>query len=399
MKKVRDPIHDYIHLEPAAVALVDTVPVQRLRHVRQLGTARLVYPGANHTRFEHSLGAYHVAGVASASLGLEDPAGLEVRAAALLHDVGHGPFSHLSEDLLREHLGRDHVEASATLVQEDPLAGVLEAHGADPKRVAALLGGEGALGELVAGELDVDRMDYLVRDGHYTGVDTGVDLERIVEAMEARGNHLVLLEEGVQAAEALLTARFLMYGTVYLHHAARVSEAMLERALEMELAEGALDAGELARMDDVDVTAHLRSATTGARGFMEAVDARELLKVAREVPFREVGEAEARRLAGDRAARRTLEVEVAEAAGVDPSHVILDAPPAPRLREGSVPVVDDGGDVAPLAERSQLVSILSEAYLDHWRLRIICPEEAREAVAAASRGLVPPNLTRWTGEA
>lgn len=384
MKKVRDPIHNYIALELQALRLVDTPRFQRLRNIHQLGTARLVYPGANHTRFEHSLGVYHLAQHASESLGLGDE-GLEVRLAGLLHDVGHGPFSHLSETLLEEHLGKSHAEISEDLVRRGSLREPVEEVGADPDRVADLLRGRGVLGELVAGEIDVDRLDYLVRDGHYTGVSTGVDLEGLVDRLTIADDHLALREGGLHAAEALLTTRFLMAGTVYLHHAARVSETMLERAIHIAVRGGEIGGEELAAMDDVALVARLRESETDARALMAAVETRRLHKVAYEASLEHVGPVEAERLAGDRGARDALADAVAEAAGVPTGTVLVDAPEPPVLPEGDVRVLLHDGALVPLRERSQLVAILSPAYLDSWRLRVLAPPPAREAVGLAAQ--------------
>ncbi|HLE95862.1 MAG TPA: HD domain-containing protein, partial [Candidatus Thermoplasmatota archaeon] len=223
MKRVRDPIHDYIPLDAAALAIVDRPEFQRLRRIRQLGTAALVYPGANHARFEHSLGAQHVARLACEAIGLKADDALEVRLAALLHDVGHGPFSHLTDNVMRDLGGFSHAEVSAERARTT-FSDALAAHGADPKRVAELVRGRGALGELVASDLDVDRMDYIVRDAHYTGVDVGVDLGRLVHEMRLTPKGVALSLGALQAAEMLLVTRYMMYTTVYLHPTCRVGE-------------------------------------------------------------------------------------------------------------------------------------------------------------------------------
>jgi len=224
MKAIKDSVHDYVTLDPVAADLIDTPAFQRLRHVKQLSTVRLVFPSANHTRFEHSLGVYHLADQALEHLAVDGDTAAHVRAAAMIHDAGHGPYGHQTERLIRRETGRDHDELEWLLTDSDrEVCQVLERHDLDPERVATLVAGEGGVGKLVSGELDVDRMDYLVRDAHHTGVPYGtVDHGRLVRELrldEAGGEAQLVLGEGnVATAESLLVARSLMNAIVYRHH-------------------------------------------------------------------------------------------------------------------------------------------------------------------------------------
>ena len=230
MKTIKDSVHDHIAVEGPALDLLDTPAVQRLRHIKQLGTVELVYPAANHTRFEHSLGVYHLASRALDHLGIEGPAARHVRAAALLHDVGHTPYSHNVEPLIERETGKSHEDVEGILA-EGAVAAALKEHGLDPDRIAGLIRGEGRYAGLVSGELDVDRMDYLVRDAHHTGVPYGtIDHGRLVRELAFIDGELVLAEGNVQTAESLLLARALMNPVVYNHHVARISKSMLRRA-------------------------------------------------------------------------------------------------------------------------------------------------------------------------
>jgi hypothetical protein len=217
MTTVKDSVHDHIEVTGVAAALMDTPPVQRLRRIKQLGTASLVYPSANHTRFEHSLGVYHLASRALEHLDVHGRRAETVRGAAILHDVGHGPFSHNVEDLIHRRTGNYHDDVD-DLITSGAVAEALDAHEIDPDRIVDVIDGTGLLGQLVAGELDVDRMDYLVRDAHHTGVPYGtIDTQRLVRALRFVDGHLVLDEGNVQSAESLLVARALMNPTVYNH--------------------------------------------------------------------------------------------------------------------------------------------------------------------------------------
>jgi len=379
MTTIKDSVHDHISVAGVARDLLDTPPVQRLRRVSQLGTAVLVYPSANHTRFEHSLGVYHLADRALGHLGVEGQQAARVRAAALLHDVGHGPYSHNVEGLIARHTGRYHDEVAA-LLTEGPVARVLSEHGINPDRIADLVAGEGKFGQLVSGELDVDRMDYLVRDAHHTGVPYGtIDHERLVRELRYVDGELVLDEGNVQTAESLLLARALMNPTVYQHHVARIAKTMLRRATETLLAQTDLDAGTLARMDDPALRVALRDCEATA-GYARRLDERALYKRAVWAEMEAVPDA---LLAADHEAVRQYERDVADEANVDPDEVILDVPAEPRMPEsGTRVVVND--EVRSLSEQSTLVSALRAAQRDQWRLGVYAPEDLSERVGNAA---------------
>jgi len=147
MRAIKDSVHDYIEVDGVAEALLETPEVQRLRHVKQLSTVRLVYPSANHTRFEHSLGVSHLASRALSHLDVSGARADAVRAAALLHDVGHGPYGHQTEGIIQRRLGRHHDDV-ADLLAEGNVARVLSDYGLDPSRVADRIAGDGKLAGL-----------------------------------------------------------------------------------------------------------------------------------------------------------------------------------------------------------------------------------------------------------
>ncbi|ESP87141.1 HD domain-containing protein [Candidatus Halobonum tyrrellensis] len=379
MTTIKDSVHDHIEVTGVAADLLDTKPVQRLRRVAQLGTVKLVYPSANHTRFEHSLGVYYLADRALAHLGVEGRQAERVRAAALLHDVGHAPFSHNVEELLHRRTGLYHDDVGG-LIERTELGDVLAAHDLDPERVAGLIGGDGQYGQLVSGELDVDRMDYLVRDAHHTGVPYGtVDHERLVRELTFVDGELVLAEGNVQTAESLLVARALMNPTVYTHPVARISKAMLRRATERLLDAPDIDPAGVRRMDDPALLVALRSnPETGA--FAERYDARDLFKRAVWVEYDDVPD-RVREL--DHEEVRDVETEVAEACELDPEAVIVDVPAEPSMKESTTEVVVNG-DVRRLEDQSPLVTALRTAQRQQWRLGVYTTRAATERVGTAA---------------
>ncbi|MEZ3115568.1 HD domain-containing protein [Halobaculum sp. MBLA0147] len=379
MPTIKDSVHDHIEVDGVAADLLDTPAVQRLRRISQLGTVRLVYPSANHTRFEHSLGVYHLADRALDSLGVAGTEAERVRAAALLHDVGHAPFSHNVEALLHRRTGLYHDDVGE-LLTDATVGEVLRDHDLEPDRVAGLIAGEGRYGQLVSGELDVDRMDYLVRDAHHTGVPYGtIDHERLIRELTFADGELVLAEGNVQTAESLLLARALMNPTVYTQHTARISKAMLRRATERLLDETDHTAHEVRRWDDYDLLAALR-ATEATSEFARRYDERDLYKRA---VWAEYDDVPARVREFDHDQERAAERAVADRAGLDASEVIVDVEAEPTMRESSSEVVVND-EVRRLEDESPLVSALRVAQRRRWRLGVYTHADATDRVGAAA---------------
>ncbi len=379
MSTIKDSVHDYIEVTGVARELLDTPPVQRLRRVTQLGTVGLVYPSANHTRFEHSLGVYHLADRALGHLGIEGQQAERVRAGALLHDIGHAPYSHNVEDLLHRYTGKYHDDVDS-LVGSGEVARVLTDHGLNPDRIAGLVAGQGELGQLVSGELDVDRMDYLVRDAHHTGVPYGtIDHGRLVRELRFVDGDLVLDEGNVQTAESLLLARALMNPTVYQHHVARIAKAMLRRGTERLLERNETTPSELRRMDDYELRVALRDCEATVP-YARRLDERKLFKRA---VWAETDAVPEELLAASHDDVREFERSVADEAGVDPETVILDVPARPAMTESTSRVMVNS-EVRRLADQSTLVSALRAAQRDQWRLGVYAPEATSERVGNAA---------------
>lgn len=250
---VRDPIHGMITLTPEEWQAVDTPVFQRLRQIRQLAMTHLVYPGATHSRFDHSLGVCHVAGRLAEQLGVERHSNewKLLRFAALLHDIGHGPFSHVSEGVLAERsaVKGGHEEISAFLLRNDE--SLLEAVGSELAEQAAVLiehsGPRSFLGDIVSGPTDADKLDYLLRDSYFAGVDFRYDLDRLIDTAtvidrDRAESFLGFDYRGVWAVEALLLARHHMHRAVYGHKTRLATDVMVTRAISIGIEDGAIPA-------------------------------------------------------------------------------------------------------------------------------------------------------------
>jgi HD superfamily phosphohydrolase len=379
MVTIKDSVHDHIQVDGVAAALLETEPVQRLRHITQLGTVHLVYPSANHTRFEHSLGVYHLADRALDHLDIDGISAERLRAAALLHDVGHGPYSHNIESVTHRHTGKYHDEVHDLLASGD-VGEVLNDHGLDPDRIADLVAGDGQYGQLVSGELDVDRMDYLVRDAHHTGVPYGtIDHERLVRQLTFVEGELVLAEGNVQTAESLLLARALMNPTVYQHHVARIAKAMLRRGAERLLDLTETTAADLRRMDDHDLLVALRT-TPATTELARRLRTRDLYKRA---VWAELDAVPDDIVDADHGAVSDLESTIADRAGLSSGSVIVDVPGRPSMTESTSRVLVSG-EMRRLGKQSPLVSALRTAGKQQWRLGVYAPPEATDRAGRAA---------------
>ena len=399
MITIKDSVHSHIEIEGVGAALLDTPPVQRLRHIRQLGTVQLVYPSANHTRFEHSLGVYHLVRQALDHLKIEGRQARRLGAAAMVHDVGHAPFSHNLEPILEEETGTAH-DAIEHLLRTAPIADVLEAFDVDPRRLARMIRGESSLGQLLAGELDVDRMDYLVRDAHHTGVPYGtIDPGRLLRQLTFVDGDLVLAEGNVQSAENLLIARALMNPTVYNHHVARISKAILRRAMwevveSDDLVEHLDPLVSVWQSDDGSVHP-LRQATDHdilvAMGSHERT--RPLLKrlINRDLFKRAIWAERSNVPEGivdhDPEKVRQLERDIAERASLPSGDVLVDIPSSSSMTEASSRVLVNG-EVRRLHEQSPLVRALQDNHEAQWRLGVYAPSEHTATVGEAAAAIL-----------
>ena len=384
MKIIQDPVHGYVEVDERILPLLDSLPVQRLRYIKQLGFSNLVYPGANHTRFEHSLGTMHLARLMSLSLGLSNDDVLMVTASALLHDIGHGPYSHATEPLMEKYLGKSHQEIDS-LITKGSIADELSGLNLDSADVCSMVVGEHYLSGIIHGDLDVDRMDYLLRDAHYTGVPYGtVDAHRLIRSTNLTDKGLVLKENGINAAESLLIARTLMRPAVYFHHVSRIAEAMVKHAaLEHLKATDFGDLNEILLMDaGMFYTRMSNSPSEEARLLIKNLHSRNLYKRAVYIGMDQVKFSSLQKLI-ELKDERSIARSVCEMAGIAETEVLVDIPPISSSMSIEVQVRNHN-DLVSLEDLSPLTGTLNETRKSQWRMGIYTTSENRRLVEQAA---------------
>ncbi|MGH7604392.1 MAG: HD domain-containing protein [Gemmatimonadaceae bacterium] len=391
---LRDPVWNNIRVDELTLDLVDTDVFQRLRYVRQLGWTYLVYPGATHTRFEHALGTHHLSrrtlallceAEDAASIGDEEQA--VVRSAALLHDVGHYPFSHALEEIGALH----HEDVARPLITEGAVAELLRSRLGDdaPIRVFDLIRGQSKseLQGLISGSLDLDKVEYLKRDAFMCGVPYGeIDVDRLTNAMvlvedpATRRLALGVQEKALSALESLLFAKYQMYRNVYWHHAVRSATAMYKRLVEDAIQAGVVDNSSLSRYTDEGLMHRLESAWPTQ--LLIALKERKLYKRAAEWPAAELDTDAIEWIATDRKRVTETENALAKEFGIAPGELLLDYPTKTQMLGLDLPVLRRSGKVERLTGEGwigtiNLPSLSEELYKSARWLRVFTAKRAK----------------------
>lgn len=426
-KVIQDPVHGAISLDGIYQEMLDRPEMQRLRGVKQLGLGTMIFPGANHTRFEHCLGAYHLAGRMSDAIHLSNDDSSTVRMAGLLHDICHAPFSHTLESFMEMETGMGHMDLARALIfgkvpyfrdcDSDlfdgmgTMAEAMEREGISPEKVCDLIAYPETVGmmvlegslrkheyfpsndyahQIIHGPVDCDQMDYLMRDAHHTGVCHGrIDCDRLIQTMAVVNDRIVLNRGGVTAAEGLMVSRSLMFTTVYMHEANRIAQRMLIKAVSAS--DG--DMSDIYLLGDMDLQARLEGAGGQSSRMARMIRSRILYKNAFAVYTEEMDDATAEALmqyAGRDGAGR-LEREIADSAGIDPMDVCVEVTSKTNLQgklsigKTDVSIVDDSGKVRSIVKYSPIARALQSRDPYGWAAIVACPKSKVEAVNRAAR--------------
>jgi HD superfamily phosphohydrolase len=412
----RDPLWNTIRLDATAVRIIDTAVFQRLRHIRQLGLAYLVYPGATHTRFDHALGVYHLTGRVvgllreRASLDTVDPLDCRlVQYAALLHDIGHYPFSHALEELDPARVPGHHESLTGRFLADPELGAVLESVAPDAaERIERLIRGtsDSPLQGLVSGSLDLDKIEYLNRDAMFCGVPYGaVDVDRLVHAIavirdpDSGRSEVGVHEKGLSALESLLFAKYQMFRNVYWHHAVRAATAVYKRLVQDAADAGLVRPEELVGRTDEGMLTLLqaradaapRSDAVAARvreRWLPALRVRRLPKRALEIPGEMLRDTPLNHWFYDNEALvSALEDRLARELDLPDGGVLLDYPEKPRMMGLDLLLLRRDGRAQRLTEggRPGLIDLprVSDELYHTARVFRVFTVEAREVDGAA----------------
>jgi HD superfamily phosphohydrolase len=404
---IRDPLWDNIRVDRAALLALDTPTVQRLRYIRQVGHSFLVYPGATHTRFEHALGAYHLTRRAIASLeelGEIAPATpedcLAVRMAALLHDIGHYPFSHALEEA---GFPSHEVLGVARLSQGELGQCLVEIGGKEfPAAVGALIVGasRSPLQGLISGSIDLDKVDYLSRDARMCGVPYGtVDVDRLlssltlVESQPGRWE-VGVQEKGVSALESLLFAKYQMYRNVYWHHAVRSATCMFKRAVREAVRRGSVSVQHISQATDDGLMELI--VERDQNPLAKSIRARRLHKRALDLPASEVPGDVQPWVAEDSDLLERVENAVARAVGLSAGDLLIDFPARAAMLGVNLPLRTRAGSVERLTDAGRsghlgLPRVADELYRSARRLRIFVATPASRALEPVLEVLTWPS--------
>ena len=341
--EIKDPVHGYVYITEAE-QLIDSYPVQRLHRLRQLAGSEFVYSGANHTRFEHSIGVMYLAGKLTENQNLSQLLSEEeiqiVRMASLLHDVGHGPFSHVFEHLLVKFLNKTHEDMTRWIIQNSELKDIISGLGYDADAIGKLAVGElrrrgkAFLDQIIQSAVDVDKLDFVVRDTYHTGAEYGyVDVFRLIHMLDVLGENLAVDVGALSALESFVLARLESFRSIYFHRVGRAAQIMLATAMEAakdELGLVDFDSPEdYLALNDYTVWTMLKQCKK-SRGIIEDLERRKLLKCAYDRTFH-VRDKMVPSIFSVDEVREQMRNKIASEAGVEPQAIVIDVPTVPSV--------------------------------------------------------------------
>ena len=333
-----DPIHDFIRVYDHELAIIDNPIFQRLRRIRQLSGAHLTYPAAQHTRFEHSLGVMHIASQAGHALhekGILKSDDIEIlRLSGLLHDIGHGPFSHLFEEIIQEKK-ISHEDFGKEIILKSEIGDSLSKNGFDKKLITKIAFGDSKfqyMNEIVSGALSADMMDYLLRDGYFTGAEHArIDHKRITQSLDVHKKKLALERSALYSFESMMHSRYQMFKAVYFHKTVRSAEVMLLEALRLsddEFGFTNFNVNEFVNLTDEYVLSTLISSKSSklkrARQLAEDYQNRKLLKCVFERIL--TGKANLKKIRTDE-----LRTSISKKSKIDENEIFVDSSVTPSI--------------------------------------------------------------------
>ena len=404
--EIKDPVHGYVYISEAEKNVIDSYPMQRLRRLRQLAGSEYVYPGANHTRFEHCVGVMFLAGKVLENPNISNLISSDeadhCRIAALLHDTGHGPFSHVFEQLLLKELDKTHEDITSWVIEKSEIGDKLSKMGYNARDIAGLAVGKmqkpgrAFLDQIISSGIDVDKQDFIVRDTYHTGAEYGfIDIYRIIHALDVLGENLAVELGALSALEVFMIARIESFKSIYFHRVGRAAQIMLASAMEKANSELGLTAfktpEEYLALDDYTVWSALRKCPA-SKAIINNLERRKMLKCAYERTFYDK-DTVISNIFGRESYRQQMQQEIAKEAAVNVDSVIIDVPTVPSvpyhhavlMENMEIPVFSksQNGEKTPqrLSESSKIFETL-KGFMNI--LRVYTDAENREKVEKAT---------------
>ena len=399
-----DPIHDFVRVNSNELKIIDTSIFQRLRRIRQLSGAHLIYPGAQHTRFEHSLGVMHMASMAGHVLhekGIVSSDNIQnLRFAGLLHDIGHGPFSHLFEELLQkrkishEDIGRD-------IILKTQIGDLISANGFNKKFITELAFGDSKfqfMNEIISGALSADIMDYLLRDGYFTGAEHAkIDHNRLTNSLDVYKNKLALEKSALVNFETMMISRYQMFKAVYFHKTVRAGEVMLLESMylaEEELGLSSTSLNEYLKLTDEVILSKL----------LNLPERNSKLRIAKKIAtdylnrnlFKSVFEVSVTGNAITKKRMQSIREEVSKKSKVDINEIFVDSsntpsiPLTPSKKESKSIIILERDGVKATAKEIPISDIRLVSVMSGFMkiLRVYTPANNRKKVEIAAKSIL-----------
>ena len=399
-----DPIHDFVRVNSNELKIIDTPIFQRLRRIRQLSGAHLIYPGAQHTRFEHSLGVMHIASMAGHALhekGIVSSDNIQnLRFAGLLHDIGHGPFSHLFEELLQKRK-MSHEDIGRDIILKTQIGDLISANGFNKKLITELAFGDSKfqfMNEIISGALSADIMDYLLRDGYFTGAEHAkIDHNRLTYSLDVYKNKLALEKSALVNFETMMISRYQMFKAVYFHKTVRAGEVMLLESMylaEEELGLSSISLDEYLKLTDEVILSKL----------LNLPERNSKLRIAKKIAtdylnrnlFKSVFEVSVTGNAITKKRMQSIREEVSKKSKVDINEIFVDSsntpsiPLSPSKKESKSIIILERDGVKATAKEIPISDIRLVSVMSGFMkiLRVYTPANNRKKVEIAAKSIL-----------
>jgi len=399
-----DPIHDFVRVNSNELKIIDTPIFQRLRRIRQLSGAHLIYPGAQHTRFEHSLGVMHMASMAGHVLhekGIVSSDNIQnLRFAGLLHDIGHGPFSHLFEELLQKRK-MSHEDIGRDIILKTQIGDLISANGFNKKFITELAFGDSKfqfMNEIISGALSADIMDYLLRDGYFTGAEHAkIDHNRLTYSLDVYKNKLALEKSALVNFETMMISRYQMFKAVYFHKTVRAGEVMLLESMylaEEELGLSSTSLNEYLKLTDEVILSKL----------LNLPERNSKLRIAKKIAtdylnrnlFKSVFEVSVTGNAITKKRMQSIREEVSKKSKVDINEIFVDSsntpsiPLTPSKKESKSIIILERDGVKATAKEIPISDIRLVSVMSGFMkiLRVYTPANNRKKVEIAAKSIL-----------